>query len=404
MSLTAWIAGLEWLLALAWTGRVATTLLHLCEIPNLLDENYAPLPGYGADAPALAVIVPALNEQDAIGACLRSLLASQGIRLEIVAVDDRSSDATGAIMDAVAHEAAAAPHGMRVLHIRDLPSGWLGKPHALAAGAACTTAPLLLFTDADALFAPDALARAARYMEKSGADHLVLLPTPILKSWGERTVLGMLQAYALWGVRLWKVADPRAHDFIGVGCFNLLRRDTYEQIGQMDAVRMEVVEDLRLGYLVKSRGFRQRAATGIDLLRLHWAPGAFGIASVLEKNFFALCRYNPWMLLFGVLGTAILTLGPVIGLFGPPEVSIPCAFSMLVLALTYLAQSRRTRIPAAYVLLFPLGSLLILYAMLRSAALTLARGGVSWRGTFYPLAELRQHAGRLWWWQLRKPR
>ena len=307
-------------------------------------------------------------------------------------------------MDQVAAQVAAAPgpHTLRVLHITHLPPGWLGKPHALALAARQTTAPFLLFTDADAFYAPDALARCLRFIELEQADHLVLLPTPIHKSRGERMMLGMINALSIWGPRLWKIADPRASDSLGVGCFNLLRRQAYEAIGGFAALRMEVLEDLRLGYLVKQRGFRQRVANGPDLLRLHWATGAFGIVRNLEKNFFAICRYRLVVLLAALGGMAVLTLAPCAGLLGPRSVQLPSVVTVLTLLLLYVWNRRRTRIPAAYVLFFPIGSCLLLYAMARSAAVTLARGGVTWRGTFYPLAALRQHAGPLTRWDLSK--
>ncbi len=411
MLLLNWAAeAFEWGIALAWLVRASTTLYHLREVPDLLAARYASLvesgefdgsgnaPDEGSVArPQLAVIVPALNEAEAIRACLLSLLASQGVRLEVIAVDDRSTDATGAIMDtlAAAHlKHTHSGHSLTVLHVTGLPEGWLGKPHALGLGAAHTTAPCLLFTDADAFYRPDALARAMRFMEQEQADHLVLLPTPILNDGGERMMLGMMQVLAIWAVRLWKIADPQARDSVGVGCFNLLRREAYEGIGGMSALRMEVLEDLRLGYLVKRAGFRQRAAFGPGLLCLHWADGALGIVHGLTKNFFAICRYRPVMMAGAVAATASITLVPVLGLLlGPAR--LPSLLSLLLLAVLYQRNAERTGISAWYLALFPVASCLFLYAMTRSAVVTLVRRGVSWRGTFYPLAELRRNAGPL---------
>ncbi len=403
MRFAPWVAGLEWLVALAWMARSASAHFHLRDLPNLLDDRYAQPYELLSDAPALSVIVPALNEAAAIGECLGSLLASQGLRLEILAVDDRSTDATGAIMDSIARTARRGPHTLRVIHIEHLPGGWLGKPHALALAARQATAPLLLFTDADAFYAPDALARCLRFVEAEQADHLVLLPTPIHKGAGERMMLGAIQALSVWGPRLWKIADPEAADTIGIGCFNLLRREAYEAIGGFEALRMEVLEDLRLGYLVKQCGLRQRVALGQNLLRLHWATGALGIVHVLEKNFFAVCRYRPLGLLAALCGVSAITVAPFAGFFGRACVELPSVVTLLTLGLLYGWNARRTGIPPVFVLLFPMASCLLLYAMARSAAVTLARGGVTWRGTFYPLAELRREAGPLFRWGLRRP-
>jgi glycosyltransferase involved in cell wall biosynthesis len=391
VSFTRWVAGAEWLLALAWFGRSVQTWYHLGEVPNLLDPLYA-----GAPGAELSVIVPALNEAEAIGACLHSLLGSQGIRLEILAVDDRSTDNTGAIMESVALEAAGSGHSLRVIHIAALPDGWLGKPHALAIAAAEASAPYLLFTDADGVFAPDALARAMRLVEVEAADHFVLLPSLIHKSAGERMMLSGILTLSMWGVRLWKIADPRARDSIGVGCFNLVRREAFEAIGGFEALRMEVVEDLRLGFLIKQRGLRQRVAFGPGLLQLYWASGAGGIVRNLTKNTFAVYRYRLVLFLAATCGVALLTLAPVAGLFGPASVRVPSVLTLLIVLACYTGTARRTRIPAGYAVLYPVAIVLLLYAMLRSAAVTLARGGVLWRGTFYPLRELRQNAGPLW--------
>ena len=129
---------------------------RLTDLSKLDKESLPPLPK--SDAPDLTVIVPGCNEEDSIEATLRSLLASTGLRLEIVAVDDRSTDRTGERMDAMAAEAAkSGPHTLVVIHNQALPQGWLGKPHALKLGTDRATAPWLLMTDADVTFAPDAL-------------------------------------------------------------------------------------------------------------------------------------------------------------------------------------------------------------------------------------------------------
>ena len=159
---------------------------------------------------------------------------------------------------------------------------------------------------------------------------------------------------------------------------------------------MEVLEDLRFGWELKRRqGLRQAVAFGRGLLLLHWAPGAIGLAHNLGKNGFAIFRYNLALALVALAGLTVLLFAPVLALAGPPAARwafVPFAVSIYLL---HRLSRKQSGIPARYLLLFPLGGALLLYGMLRSIVLTLARGGVIWRGTRYPIALLRRHAGPL---------
>lgn len=395
---------LNWLLALGWLWRVGAALRNLPRVPNLLDEKYAARARNAADngaALVLSVIVPARNEAKAIEVTLQSLLAVEGLPLEIVAVDDRSTDDTGAIMDRVAEDAAAnhvvGRPVLRVHHVQDLPDGWMGKTHAMAMAARMTTAPLLLFTDGDVVFAKDSLARAVCFMQTERADHLVLVPTLILRSAGERMVISFLQAFSAWVARPWRVPDPSArHDFIGVGAFNLLRREVYDAVGGFESLRMEVLEDLRLGFKVKRAGYAQRVAFGKDLIRIRWAEGALGIIRNLTKNAFSIFRFRVGLLLIACLGMSVFTTVPFVGLFFGWPARLASLVSCGMILLIYRFYKQYSGTPVLYGFTFPLAGLLLVYATLRSLALTLVRGGVDWRGTLYPLRELRKHCGPLW--------
>jgi len=381
-----------------WTQRAVAAQRNLPRIPNLLDPRYDPAPSTTSEVrPCLTVIVPARNEAAAIEATLRSLLA-QTIPLEILAVDDRSSDSTGAIMDRVAAEPQPTGKFLSVIHIDSLPQGWLGKNHAMALAARQTGTPWLLFTDGDILFQPDTLERALRFAADDTADHIVLLPTLILKSAGEKMMAATFQSLTLLAWRPWKVADPKASkESIGTGAFNLVRAEAYRAIGGFEAFPMEVLEDLRLGREIKHRGFRQRMVLGRDLIRLHWASGAFGMVNNLTKNIYATFRFRPTLLLGAWLGLLVFCGVPLAGLFiASALIRIFSILSLLMVALLYQQASRfYTRISLVWVLTFPVAVVLVLYAMLRSMFLTLRRGGVVWRGTFYPLRDLRRNLGPL---------
>ena len=388
----------SWLIAVAWTQRTLTALRNLPRIPNLLDPRYDPSREPASDPvpPQITVIVPARNEAASIEATLRSLLA-QTIPIEIFAVDDRSSDTTGALMDRIAAEPPPAGKYLSVIHLDSLPPGWLGKNHAMAIAARQSATPWLLFTDADVLFRPDTLERALGYAANSAVDHLVLLPTLVFQSPGERMMASVFQSLSLLAWRPWKIADPQARrDSIGMGAFNLIRSPVYQATGGFEAFPMEVLEDLRLGYEVKRRGFRQHMVLGFGLIRLHWAAGALGMVHNLTKNIYATFRFRSSLLLGAWLGLLVVCFAPIAGLFAPWPIRAASLVSLAMIALLYRLTSRcYNRIAPVYFLTFPLAVALVLYAMLRSMIVTLARRGVVWRGTFYPLRELRRHAGPL---------
>ena len=387
-------AGFAWLIAAAWLWRVLPALRMLPSIPNLLEPKY--LASDPATLPSLTVIVPAKDEAAAIERCLQSLMASEYRDLRVVAVDDRSTDTTGALMDKVAAE-QAAQNRLRVLHVAELPAGWLGKPHAMALATSGADSDWLLFTDADVMFAPDALRRAVAFANESGADHFVLYPTLILHGWAERMLIAFFQSVSALAGRPWKISDPKSKsDYIGVGAFNLIRRSVYESLGGYTELRMEVLEDMRLGYRVKHAGYAQRVAFGKNLIRIRWAESARGILNNLSKNLFAVFRFRPALVLGACIGMALFCLTPFAALAFSGAARWAGIVTLISLLLLNLRYSRLTDISPVYLVLFPVATLMFLWTLLRSMILVLWRGGVLWRGTLYPLKELRRQAGPLW--------
>jgi glycosyltransferase involved in cell wall biosynthesis len=369
----------------------------MSQLPDLLRQNSNRPHG------RLSVIVPARDEGQAVAVGLSSLLASRDVDLEVIAVDDRSTDETGEAMDALKQEPGSSNRQYLVEHVHHLPDGWLGKPHAMALGADRATGDWLLFTDADVVFAKDALARALTYLEREGGDHLLVVPTVVAQSGGEAMMLRFLYVLSIWGPRLWRVADPKSRDSVGVGAFNLMRRSVYEEVGGWERLRMEVIEDVRMGFLIKQAGFTSRVVTGRNLVRIRWAHGAWGVVTNLTKNVFAAFRFRLGFMAAATLGITVLCLLPFVGIamgfatdrawLWPSLISLA---SLVVLYWHYLRFADPDGVPTVlWIVCFPVASLLFVYAMLRSTVLTLMRGGVVWRGTFYPLRELRAHAGPL---------
>lgn len=384
----------SWALAAAWLGKAVAALRGMPRIPDLsqIDPDTLP-PILANNGPNLSVIVPARDEEQAIEACLRSLLASTGVRLQIIAVDDRSADRTGERIDAIAAEASTVnnPHQVKVIHITELPTGWLGKPYAMAAGAQRATAPWLLFADGDVVFAPRAVELALREAGSLKADHMVLVPTLILNSIGERAVLAAMQALAIWMVRLWKVSDPRARDYMGAGGFNMIRRDVYDRVGGFAALRMEIIEDVHLGRLVKRAGFAQRIILGPDLVKVRWIDGALAVVRLVEKNGFAVTRFRTGVHLLACLSFLVDAVLPIVAIAHGGWAMLGGIATYLGIFLAYHASRRVTRVSAWHAVLFAPAVLVVAYGFLRSMILALVRGGVVWRGTLYPLRELRRH-------------
>ena len=386
------------LLAAGWLVQAVAALRGVPTLPDLTRSGM-PLPNLSStQGPDVTVIVPACNEEQCIEATLRSLLSSTGVRLQIIAVDDRSTDRTGSLMDAVAAEALAAggPHTLEVIHNRELPAGWMGKPHALALAADRALAPWLLFTDGDMQFDPRAVALGLGYAEAEKADHVVLAFTLELRSIAESAIMGAFGALAFWSVHLWKVADPKARDFFGAGGFNLVRRQVYEQLGGFSALRMEVVEDLRLGWKIKRAGYAQRVVLGPGLARIRWIEGALGIIGLLEKNGFAGLRYRSGLALLAFLGFAVQIVLPLtaIALGGWPAIAGLLVYAAIALA--YTANRRIAQASPWLAVFFAPATAILFFAIARSMFLTLTRDGVEWRGTRYPLDELRRNANRSW--------
>ena len=383
---------LAWLMALSWLHRSVTALRGMESVLDLTEIEKDSLPALPeSNGPDVTVIVPARDEQDSIETTLESLLRSEGVRAQIVAIDDRSEDRTGELMDAVASRPHNGANTLEVIHNRELPQGWLGKPHALALGVARARAPWLLFTDGDVTFAPQALELALRAATKTGADHFVLVPTLTHEGVLAAGVQGSIQALGQWAARMWKVQDPEAKDFFGVGGFNLLRADALQAFGGMERLRMEIEEDVSLGWLVK-KALRRKSmmVLGPGLVKIAWMQGPFGIVRLLEKNAFAGFRYSIGTAVFASTLLGLQAVVPLLALAAGPWGIAACVTLYCSVAMSFHANRRLNNISPLLAILYAPSVVILAWSFLRSMILTIMRGGVTWRGTLYPLAELKQ--------------
>jgi glycosyltransferase involved in cell wall biosynthesis len=383
-----WIAGI--ILALAWFSRIVEAAIGMPRVADIARPEWDRRPATPNGEPKVSIIVPARNEAEHIRETLSQLLALDYSNYEVVVVNDRSTDRTGQIADQVA--ASPQAHGLlKVIHISELPSGWLGKTHAMWRAGEQASGDWLLFTDADVLFKPDSLRRAVAYAEAERADHVVLFPRMIMKSPGERMMIAFFQMLFVFGHRPWRVANPKARDHMGVGAFNMVRRSVYEAVGSYRALRMEVIDDMKLGKVVKNAGFAQRNVSGEDLISLRWAQGVLGIVNNLTKNFFAVLSFQWWRTVVTIVGLGFLNLGPFLGVwFAHGWARVPYAIALGSLFAIYCGMSFRSPIPPYYFFLHPISTSLFIYILLRSMVHTLSNDGIVWRGTKYPLEELRK--------------
>jgi glycosyltransferase involved in cell wall biosynthesis len=367
-------------------------LRHGRPTPRLSSLPAAPPP---EPPPRLSVVVGARNEQAGVRAAVASLLRQDYPDLELVVVDDRSTDATGRVLGDLAK---AHPDRLHVVTIERLPPGWLGKPHALWVGARRATGRWLLFTDADVVFEPSCLRRAVGYAEQAGLDHLTLGPAIRTRGFWLGAFVAFFAYLLVISLRLYRVNDPSSRVGVGLGAFNLLRREAYVAIGTYAAVARRPDDDIRLGRRVRQLGLRQQLLDGSDLLAVEWYPSLGAAIVGLEKNFFAGYDYRlpaalagnalllavyvwPWLAAWRAAGwmraLALGTIGADVGTFLHARSGLGARSAMAELG---------------YALAMPVSALLVSYTALRSALLVLRRGGIRWRDTFYPLAELRRPA------------
>src|ERR1700761_8711136 len=374
--------------------RANDAIRHLSDVPDISQPEWDLIPPEDA-VPSLTVVVPARNEAENIGAALETLAMQQYTGLRVLAIDDRSTDKTRQIVDEFAER---YPERIGAIHIDYMPEGWLGKTFALEVGTRNSASEYLLFTDADVLFSPSSLRRAMAFAAMTQADHAIVMPTPEVKGRGEGMLLSFLSVWGMWIMRPWRVSDPQArHDVIGVGAFNLVRREALEVLGGWEPQRLAVIEDVTLGRRMKAAGLQQRVAFGPDLVLVHWAKGARGIVRGLTKNLFAAANFRLLAMLGSCVVMLVLFLAPLAGLAWWPTI-LPALIALCCIAACYRITSERSYVDARYGWLYPVSAIVMAWAMGRSMLAVAVRQGVMWRGTFYPLRELRMHNSP-WQWE-----
>src|ERR1700722_19342402 len=234
------------LIALFWSTYGLKVAYGALRLPWLKDCA----PAADAECPRISVLVAARDEEEKLPGALATLVAVDYPNLEIVAVDDRSTDATARILD----EFAANHPQLRVVHVDSLPAGWLGKPHALQKAYEASSGEWIVFTDADVHFAPDLLRRAIALAETKGWEHMTLLGRVKMFTVGEKIAMTFFGLAMMVGTRPWRTSDPGSRVYTGVGAFQMIRRSAYEKMGTHRRLAMEVGDEVKRGKLEKEAG------------------------------------------------------------------------------------------------------------------------------------------------------
>lgn len=383
---TSFFFALTAALALGWLYAALLLFYWFRRMPWLQDTE--PLPD--EDCPMISLLVAARNEKEKIRGAIETWLALDYPKLEIIIVNDRSTDSTGAIID----ELAARDNRIKVIHNHELPGGWLGKSHAITRAYEHSTGEWLLLTDADVHLDPDVLRRTLSLARKQGWDHTTAPAHMDLRSFGEKLIVTYMGLGFFLNFRPWAATNPRSKVYMGVGAFQMIRRTAYEAVGTHRRLALDVLEDMKLGKLVKEAGI----ATGVflpgDKIRVRWVSSLGEFIHNSEKNFFAVTDYSVFkallivsqMLFAGVLPFALL---PFLALSGGWPWTLDVVAVALILGI-HGTTCVFSRVNPLYAVFHPVAALLMAFIVLRAMTLNLWKGGIVWRGTFHSLDDLRR--------------
>lgn len=371
---------------------IIASLFALLALLSALGLRLSPALSPERDDPAtpepVHIVVPVRNERERIGQTIERILAQRAADWRATIVDDRSDDGTSDIL----REIAGRDPRLSVHRVEALPDGWLGKCHACAVGAAHARTPWILFMDADTWLEPDALRLALGRAQRTGAGMLCVMPGFVRTTfWGRAALLGAMGAFM---ARACRTTLDLPGGYLGVGAFNLVRADAYRAAGGHETLRMEVVDDVALGLLIRRAGARVRIALSPAHLETDWAGSVRSLIGVLEKNGWAAVgfRWSPALAVagWGVAATALALAGPALWLSLGLTGGLAAGATLWLNALPAIAGARRLGWAGASALAAPLTYPVLSVALLNSVRACARERGVRWRDTRYELSELRE--------------
>lgn len=341
------------------------------------------------DAPLISILVPARNEEGRVlSECIRSILAQDYQPFEVIAVNDRSTDATPAILRAI----AKADARLSVIDGTETPAGWLGKPHALQQALDSARGSWILATDADMIFHEAAVRTTIAHALKDGYDAVTLIPRVESQTFWEYIFAPTFGWFMAMGMPVERVNNPQRREAIGVGGFFLIRREALLSVGEYRAVRAEVAEDLRMAELLKQSGARLRIEYAPDLTSTRMYAGLSEIWEGFTKNFFAGMQFSLLQTMASIVLALLFIIAPlVIAIVSAVALTlgadgawlrllVPALIIWLIQVFTFAAVNKNLDVPVRYALTVPLGHTLFVIILMNSAFRIATGRGVNWKG------------------------
>ena len=370
------------LITIAWISASIYLLVNSGKIIYLKNVSpISPLP-----EPSVVIVIAVKDEEAEVEAALKSVCQLDYSNYKIIVINDRSTDHTPEIL----HRMALANSDISVITINDLPGGWLGKNHALYRGYLASSEPWLLFTDADIMYNRHALRKAMNYALANQLDHLTVLPEITSRSFLFKSVVSTFAIMLEMRLRPWNVSNPASKASIGIGAFNLVKRSAYEKAGTHRLISLRPDDDLKLGERIKASGLRQGVVYGEKEISLQWYTSLHEFIRGLMKNTFAVSNYNLFEATGGAFLIFIILVMPIPVLLFQGQKGVFMAMGILLSQIILMVFKKGMYGNWWHALTIPFAGLVIMYVIVKSALKTLKQGGIYWRGSFYPLTELKK--------------
>ncbi len=344
--------------------------------------------------PLCSILIPAKDEEGRIRACLQSALDQDYPNFELIAIDDRSNDRTGAIMD----EMAAADPRLRVLHIQpgSLGPGWTGKNNALFQGTKIARGKWLLFVDSDVLLQPTALTRTLTVSAYKKYDLFSVLPRLETHTLWESMVIPLCSAAA---ATMYLIAfnnnDKRKFGAFANGQYLLTSREAYDAIGGHETVKDRFCEDTEIARLMKERGMRPRISMGDDVCAVRMYNSLPNIIKGWSRIYYA-AKVGQKKHIIGAIQFVVINCFSVYPalIYGVYRALHPhgnvlddawlitAAIHWLVMTFVLAMMYRWSKTSPWYALLFPIGGPILLWILIKALVMCITKK-VEWRGTSY---------------------